>query len=320
MFARKWLPIAKASAADNTYAQYATILEKLVKNLGEKEMGDITPLEIKEVFNIEFQGKSQSYILKAKSLYSALFDAAIGEKICRNNPVRETSPHRGTYKGHRAITPQEREWIETLCTDHRVHPYVITQLYSGIRPQEAKALDIDKSVDFDNDEIHVQETAHIADSNHYVITNEMKTEKSKRVIPLFPPVKEVLQDKHGMLITNVDGSPLTISGWDRLWSSYVSCMEKAINGCAKRWYGRRKEDKGKELPPWISFKVTPYDLRTSFICWGRDNCVELHTMVEWCGHVDAQMILRIYDEVSDDRSKTEAEKLTKKVFKKKKKK
>ncbi len=61
-FARKWLPVAKASVAENTYAQYATLIEKLIRHLGEKEINAITPLDIKEVYNCEFQNMSESYI------------------------------------------------------------------------------------------------------------------------------------------------------------------------------------------------------------------------------------------------------------------
>lgn len=167
-------------------------------------------------------------------------------------------------------------------------------------------------MDFKNDEIHFREFIHIADTNHYKIDEKGKTDKAPRTIPLLPPVKKVLKGKHGMLITNADGTPLTIQGARQAWASYVTCMEKAINGVSKRWYGRRKEDKGKELPEWQSFTVLPYDLRHTFITWGRDNGVELHTMIEWCGHSDAQMILKIYDEVTSDRSKAEAAKLIKK--------
>ena len=71
---------------------------------------------------------------------------------------------------------------------------------------------------------------------------------------------------------------------------------------------------GEELPPWKEFTVTPYDLRHSFASWCRDNGVELHTCVEWMGHTDATMILRIYDEVSSHRSKSEAEKLIQTAF------
>ena len=95
-------------------------------------------------------------------------------------------------------------------------------------------------------------------------------------------------------------------------------MEKEINGCEKRWYGKTKEHKkilasGGKLPEWIEFTVVPYDLRHSFCTMCRDNGVELNTCVHWMGHADAKMIMQIYDEFSEDRGKSEAEKLISKL-------
>ena len=72
--------------------------------------------------------------------------------------------------------------------------------------------------------------------------------------------------------------------------------------------------KEAEIPAWISFTVVPYDLRHSFCTMCRDNGVELNTCVRWMGHADAKMILKIYDEVSSDRSKKEAERLEQALF------
>ena len=93
-------------------------------------------------------------------------------------------------------------------------------------------------------------------------------------------------------------------------------METAINGIDKRWYGRTKEHKailaaGGKLPPWINFTVTPYDLRHSFatLCRDMNPPIEIHTVISWMGHADAKMILKVYDEVTDNRDKSEAERL-----------
>ena len=93
-------------------------------------------------------------------------------------------------------------------------------------------------------------------------------------------------------------------------------MEREINGVPHRWYGKTKEHKrilaeGGTLPPWVSFTVTPYDLRHSFITMCRDMKppVEMNTLIKWTGHVDATMIMEIYDSVSDERDKSEAQRL-----------
>ena len=247
-----------------------------------------------------------------------MFDSAVSDGIIQRNPAREKSaqPHQGETGGHRAITEQEREWINTLCRDHRAFPAVITMLYEGIRPAEAKAMNIDTAVDFNSGRINIHDFAHMDGSNGYKITRKGKTKRATRSIPLFAPVREALEGRHGLLITTADGKPVTITAWKTVYRSYVHAMETAINGVSKRWYGRTKEHKailsaGGSLPPWIDFTVRPYDLRHSFCAFGRDHGVELNTMIGWMGHVDAQMILKIYDEVSDNRDKNEAEKLEK---------
>ena len=252
---------------------------------------------------------------------TALFDSAVESDICRKNPVRskDAQPHKGTEGGHRAITEQERQWIHTYCHDHRAYPAIITMLYSGIRPQEAKALNIDRDVDFDKGIIHVAETAHYDGNNKYKITEQGKTKNAIRDIPLLPPVRDVLKNKHGLLVTAEDGSPCTPTIWKKIMLSYKHQMETAINGREWRWYGRTKEDKvliaeGGKLPVFVRFTVVPYDLRHSFCTMCRDNGVELNTCVHWMGHADAKMIMEIYDEVSSNRSSREAARLEKILF------
>lgn len=315
-----WLKIAHPTVSETTYRGLSIHLQHLVNRLGNTPICDVKPLQIKEVYSTEYQNVSNSYLKGAKQLFCALFDSAVADGLCRTNPARQkpAQPHKGTEGGHRAITDQERKWIETLCTDHRAYPAVITMLYAGIRPQEAKALKIEKSFDEEQGVLHITQTAHRKGNNQYEITGKGKTRNAKRDVPIFPPVREALTNRKGFLITTAKGKQITATTWRNAIESYRTCMETEINGIQKRWYGKTKEQKklaaeGK-LKPWIEFNVVPYDLRHSFCTWGRDHGVELHTMIDWMGHADATMIMKIYDEVSDDRSKIEAEKLLKSAF------
>lgn len=320
-YASKWLPRAHPAVSEGTYRGLAIHLEKLTRLLGAVPVADVIPSQIKEVYTREYAGLSNSYIRGAKQLYCSLFDAAAADGLCKRNPARDKTaqPHRGSVGSHRAITAQERWWILNYCKDHRARPAVILMLYAGLRPQEAKALTIEKSVDFEAGVIRLSEFVHLDGYNRYVITGRGKTEKAAREIPLFPPARAALEGRSGLLVQSADGRPVTVQAWRSAWESYVSAMETAINGCSRRWYGKTKEHKkilaaGGVLPPWQEFSVVPYDLRHSFCTMCRDNGVELHTCVQWMGHADAKMILKIYDEVSGDRSRAEAEKLQKKLF------
>ena len=317
-YAEKWILRAYPSSAPSTLTGLRIHLNKLTETIGHYPLDLIKPSDIKSVYSSRYLGLSKSYIDGAKQLYCALFDAAQADGFISGNPARDKTakPHKGTIGSHRQITPQEREWICTLCTDHRAYPAVMAMLYAGLRPQEAKSLRIDRDVDFDKEQITLREFVHV-DGTRYTHTKVGKTQKAARTIPLFPPLKKALEGKSGYLITSASGERInTIQTWKSLWASYVCAMETAINGVQKRWYGKTRQQKNQELKPWISFTVVPYDLRHSFCCWCRDADppVEINTVIRWMGHADEKMVLRIYDEASDDRSEKEAERLKKTLF------
>ena len=331
-YALKWLPIAYPDVTPHTYHQHAVHMEKLVAVIGNLPINKVTPLSVKEIYSTKYVGMSNSNIKAGKQLFCNFFDSTVSEGYCRFNPARnkDAKPHKGNAVKKVEFTQQQRWWIENLCKDHRCHALAMTMLYSGIRPPEATALKIERDVDFKAETITLHEFVHL-DGQKYEFTEEGKNDWAPRTIPLFQPLKETLEGKTGYLITSAEGEKVdTIQAFKSAWESYLFCMETAINGMQKRWYRRTKEHKkileeaeklrqeGKEeeakakeaeIPPWIEFTVVPYDLRHSFCTWGRDNGIELHTMIEWMGHSDAQMIMKIYDEVSDERSKIEAKKL-----------
>lgn len=317
-YALPWLDRAypKGSVAISTYNGLAIHLQHLTDRIGKKLLSEIIPSDIKEVYAKEYAGRSATYIRSAKQLYCALFDAAQADGLIRYNPARDKSakPHTGKKPKERKLSKQERIWIETLCTDHRMHPAVMCMLYAGLRPQEVKALDIDKDIDFDAETITVRKTAHI-DGQKYDFTDEMKTDWSGRQVPLFQPLKTALTGKHGNIITSAHGKPVTIQTWKTAWQSYIFRMETEINGIEKRWYGKTNDQKAKKeagnLPAWIEFDIVPYTLRHAFCAFCRDNGVDINTCRKWMGHADAKMILKVYDSVSDDREDQERKKIEK---------
>ena len=313
-FAIPWLKRTYPYVADYTYEGLAIHLQHLVDAIGYKRISDVVPSDIKEIYSTQYRDLSNSYIKAAKQLYCSLFDAAVADGLIRYNPARDRAakPHKGTPPKTRSVTEQEREWILTLCTDHRMYPAVMAMLYAGLRPPEAKALVIERDVDFENDIITVQEFAH-GEGQKYAYTGVGKTENAIRQVPLFPPLKEALSGRSGYLIASAHGERVTKTTWRVAWNSYKTCMETAINGVQQRWYGKTKAqkallDKG-ELPMWQNFSIVPYNLRHSFCEMCRSAGVEMNTCRKWMGHSDAQMIMKVYDSVTEDRSARERQKV-----------
>ena len=318
-YAIPWLKRTYPAVADSTYTGLAIHLQHLVDAIGDKQLSEVLPSDIKQVYSTQYASLSNSYIKSAKQLFCSLFDSAQADNLIRYNPARDKTakPHKGNKPKDRVLTAQQREWIETLCADHRAHPAVMAMLYAGLRPQECKALVIDRDIDFDQNIITVQHTAHV-DGQNYSYNAVMKTDWSKRTVPLLPPLKRILEGKTGNLITSAHGEPVTIQTWKTAWESYVFCMETAINGIQKRWYGRTKEQQEQKktgtLPAWIDFDIVPYTLRHAYCAFLRDSGVEINTARRWMGHADAKMILKVYDSVSQDREQSEREKVEKKLI------
>lgn len=319
-YAKSWIERAYPNANPRTIEAAKRHVQILSNAIGNLPVSDVKPSDIKTIYSTHYKDLSQAYIKQAKSYFCAVFDSAVADGIIPFNPARDRTakPHKGKTGGHRSITPQEREWILTKATGHRAHPLAMAMLYAGLRPQEAKALNIGRDVDFINETITVRQTAHADPQNvqKYVITDQGKTEKANRVIPLLPPLKMALQGREGLLATSAHGEQVTRCTWHNLWTSYKNTIEKEVNGCQKRWYGKIKEHKailaaGGQLPAWVEFNVTPYDLRHSFATMCRDvkPPIELHTVINWMGHADASMLLQIYDSVTDDRDASEAQRL-----------
>ena len=313
-YALPWIKRSYPAVKDSTYEKLAIHLQHLLDEIGNKQLSEVKPSDIKTVYTNQYKDLSNSYIRSGKQLFCALFDSAQADGLIPFNPAREKSakPHKGNKPKERILSKQERHWIETLCTDHRAYPAVMTMLYAGLRPQECKAIIIERDIDFEKNIITVRETAHI-DGQKYEFTTEGKTEQSNRQVPLFPPLKRVLSGKKGYLISSAHGERVTIQTWKTAYKSYVFCMETAINGVQKRWYGKTKGQKKLaeegNLPDWISFDVVPYTLRHAYCAFLRDSGVELNTARRWMGHKDAKMILKVYDSVSDDRSENERKKV-----------
>lgn len=320
-YAVKFLKSYHHKPALQTIRGAEILMQKFTDAFGEREIDKIIPSELRDFYAETFLGYSLSYIQKAETLYRSFFDSAQEDDLIQKNPARAKTVHMpgAENNSHRFVTDQERKWIETLCTDHPIHPIAMVMLYAGLRPQEAKALNLDKSYDRKKQQLHITDCVHVTGTNEYTITSIGKNEYAERTIPVFPPLQKALEDQSGYLLKKIKDDKISIQTWTSAWESYLNQMEKAINQCPKRWYGRTKKHKellasGKKLPPWIEFSIVPYDLRTSFCTWLRDNKVELNVCIRWMGHSDSKMILEIYDKVPHERQANEAANLIKNLY------
>ena len=289
-YALKWLPANKVDVRDQTYNGYASMINALCARIGYKRIADVVPMDIKEFFSEEYKDYSDSHIRHAKNLFTAMFDGAVDDGLCVKNPCRAKTaqPHKGTVGSHRAITEEEVNLINN--TPHRMRPLAMLMLYAGLRRGEALGINVDRDVDFDRMEITVNGAVHFERGNVPVYTNSGKTASAIRTIPLFLPLRSALADVKGIVVLSTKGQPMT----DRAFRHGWDCYMKALSDAA-----------GHEI------KIRPHDLRHTFCTFLCFSEVDLKTAMLWMGHSDESMILKIYDHISPERVKKEAQKVQK---------
>lgn len=328
-YAGKWLPLHKGGVIDKTYNDYANQINALISIIGDIPMRSVTVDDAKSVYTYHYAGYSDSTIKRARMLFIDLFDTAIENGLCLKNPFKskKAQPDKGEEGSHRAITQEERDLI--LETEHPFQKAVMVMLYAGLRRGEALAVDLDRDVDLKGNTLTVNFAIRY-DSNQPILCDP-KTEAGKRTIILFSVLQKELKGCHGLLAPSAAGKLMSESAFDSAWNSYINTIECRINHVKqKRWYGHTKDHKrrieeaaklreqGKEkeaaeidLPPWKTFDVRPHDLRHSYCTMLRDAGVDMKQAMEWMGHADEKMILKIYDHITPERTRKSANQVEK---------
>ena len=329
-YAFKWLPLYKTGVKDRTYNDYVRLLNRLIDVIGNYPLSSIQPDDAREVYAKCFPAKKQmggegysgSAIRKARNLYVAFFDAAVENGYALRNPFRSKSaqPDMGKDGTHREITDEERQLIHQVR--HSFRPAVMVMLYAGLRRGEALAL---KTEDIQDGFVCVSQA--VSFTSNQPIIDTPKTDAGIRRIPVFLPLAAELRGLSGLIApAKLTGDVMTETSFSRAWESYVLAVECHLNGVSqKRWFGLTKADqqrqpgkyaaimdlkaKGKDkeaealrLAEWKTFTVRPHDLRHSFCTMCRDAGVDIKQTIEWMGHADEKMILKIYDHVTTRRT------------------
>ena len=103
------------------------------------------------------------------------------------------------------------------------------------------------------------------------------------------------------------------SAFDRKYQSYIVFLERELNGCPRRWYGKTKEHKamlaaGKELPPWQELDIRCHDFRVTYCTMCYEAGVPIKTLQVWMGHADTKLIMEVYTKLTQEKEQADATK------------
>lgn len=251
--------------------------------IGSMKLRDVRDVHLQRILNDQ-AGKSSSHVKKLRMVMQEMFKRARQSRLIPYDPA-ELLELPSTITGRRrSITPEERTAILAVAERHRSGLWVLTLLYTGMRPGETAAL-MWSDVDFAHNEIHV----HTAKESGSKRIKEPKTTAGVRDIPIHAALLPKLRAAQGKPFTPVfptrAGNPQNENSLRRLWKGFLRDLDIYMGAEVYR---------NKITKSVVASDLTPYCLRHTFCTDLQRAGVPINVAKELMGHADIQTTANIY--------------------------
>lgn len=262
---------------DEKYSRY------IAPRIGHMKLREVRDVHLQRIMN-EQAGMSASHAKKVRMVLQEMFKRARQSRIITFDPAELLELPAVTQGTHRSITEEERAAILAAAEHHRAGLWVLTLLYTGMRPNETAAL-MWSDVDFKANEIHV----HAAKESGAQRVKGTKTAAGTRDIPIHAALLPRLRAAHGapfsLVFPTKAGTMQSESSLRRLWSSFKKAVDIHL--------GAKVED-GVITQSVVAPDLTPYCLRHTFCTDLQRVGVSINVAKELMGHADIQTTANIY--------------------------
>lgn len=324
-YATKWLTMHGAHIRTTTLVDYTSKVKiYIIEPLGKKYMAEVTPDDVKMAIS-KAATQSASIYRGVQMLYKMIFGSAVESHIIDESPCKNLNPRGGkTPKEKKALSDEQVTTLLDAVRGLPPYPFIMLCLYSGLRREEALALQWD-SVFLDGDAPHITVCrAWHTEHNRPVILTDLKTKAAKRTIPIPPQLVECLKavkekSVSDYVIANRDGGALSETQWRRVWG-YVRTRTvrertyyRYVNGqkiphTVAPVLGERAAH-NSDVVYSIDFEVTPHQLRHTYITNLLLAGVDVKTVQYLAGHEHAKITLDIYAHLTYNRPEDLADKV-----------
>lgn len=294
-YATEWYRIRKAPfVSASSREAYRTALNKdLFPVLGDRKLRAITSMELQQLVNT-YAGRSGTKIAVILATLRGIFRSARADRLVSTDPTDGLLRPAATPPAEKpALTPDQRTALEAVCHTHPSGHYLALMYYLGCRPGEARGL-MWQDIDWQRGIVHIERDVDYKDGAK---PGELKTEKSRRPVPLPAPLRALLQPRRGLPDTYIAhgdrgaGRPLAKVSAERLW---VSLMQAA--GLVEP-AGPNNYRPGDPRSLWRPL-ITPHALRHNYItmCW--ESGIDAYETMQLVGHTSITTTMNIYTHLS----------------------
>ena len=196
-FLDEWLDKAHIhKIQESTYNGYKGRVRRMEKFFKDKlTLADCTRRVVNNFYeDLREEGVTEQTVLHYHNLLHAAFEYAVKQEIFESNPMnRVDRPQPKKYTGAN-YSVEEVKNLLALTEDDPIFVPIVFAVYCGMRRSEALGVSWG-NIDFENNVIHIRRKVievHRNGKLERVISDEMKTDSSRRSVYLAPAVKEIL--------------------------------------------------------------------------------------------------------------------------------
>ena len=251
--------------------------------IGSMKIKDVKDIHLQKILNAQ-AGKSDSHVKKVRSVLQQMFKRARQSRLIIYDPAELLELPKTVKNKRRSLTDEERSAVLNLAETHRAGPWILTLLYTGMRPGETAALRW-QDVDFKSNEIHVKAAKESGTHNTVKLP---KTEAGNRAIPIHAkllPVLLKLKKPNGYVFRTQQGNMHNENSLRRLWTGFKRDLDISMGAQLYR---------NKIVKSVVAEDLTPYCLRHTFCTDLQKAGVPLNVAKELMGHADIQTTANIY--------------------------
>lgn len=197
-YMNQWLERKKASIAPATYRGYRDIINGRTKRFFDPigvTIGTLSPQLIEDFMDLLVdEGLNGSTQIRYYNVLHQVLKQAVRKDHIDRSPLDKVDRPKKNKFHPSFYSKEEAMQLLELAKDDPCYIPILLGVYYGMRRSEAVGLQW-SSVDFENNKIHIDHKAYeqkIGGKNVVTITDEMKTESSRRTLPLIPFVRDEL--------------------------------------------------------------------------------------------------------------------------------
>lgn len=254
--------------------------------IGSMKLRDVKDIHLQRILN-ESKGMSYSHCQKLRMVMQQMFKRARQSRLISYDPAEMLEMPAHSKGSRRSITDEERAAILAVAETSRSGLWILTLLYTGMRPGEAAALTWG-DIDFKANEIFVH-AARESGTDKKIKTT--KTDAGTRIIPIHAKLAPKLLAAKGnhkgrdFVFTNTRGGQLGENSIRRLWTGFRRELDIYMGAQTYR---------NQIVKSVVAEDLVPYCLRHTFCTDLQSAGVPMNVAKELMGHADIQTTANIY--------------------------